>query len=112
MTEMSFVPSTLTVNVGEKVVWKNSSEVTHNVIDDSGKALNRMDVNLPSGGVPFASSLLLPEQSYSRVFTVPGVYRYVCTLHEAYGMKGVIIVRPSTTQLASDVQPKNSGGSK
>ncbi len=112
MTEMSFVPSTLTVNVGEKVVWTNSSEVTHNVIDDSGKALNRMDVSLPSGSVPFGSSLLLPHQSYSRSFTVPGVYRYVCTLHEAYGMKGVIIVRPSTTQLANDVQPKNDGGSK
>lgn len=95
MTDMGFVPPAITVNVGDKVVWKNSSQVIHNVVDDSSKALSTIDVKLPSGAHPFDSGLLQPGQSFSRVFTKPGIYRYVCTLHEGSGMKGVVIVRPS-----------------
>jgi plastocyanin len=95
MTDMGFVPPAITVNAGEKVVWKNSSPVIHNVVDDASKALSRIDVKLPSGASPFDSGLLQPGQSYSRVFTEPGIYHYVCTLHEGSGMKGVVIVRPS-----------------
>jgi copper-containing nitrite reductase/plastocyanin len=95
MTDMGFVPAAITVNAGDKVVWKNSSPVIHNVVDDASKALSVVDVKLPSGARPFDSGMLQPGQSYSRVFTEPGVYRYVCTLHEGSGMKGVVIVRPS-----------------
>ncbi len=95
MTDMGFVPPAITVNVGDKVVWKNSSQVIHNVVDDASKALSTIDVKLPSGVHPFDSGLLQPGQSFSRVFTEPGIYRYVCTLHEGSGMKGVVIVRPS-----------------
>jgi len=95
MTDMGFVPPAITVNVGTRVVWKNSSPVIHNVVDDASKALSRVDVSLPSGARPFDSGLLQPGQSFSRVFREPGVYHYVCTLHEGSGMKGVVIVRPS-----------------
>jgi len=95
MTEMGFVPAAITVNAGDKVVWKNSSPVIHNVVDDVSKALSVVDVKLPSGARPFDSGMLQPGQSYSRVFTEPGVYHYVCTLHEGSGMKGVVIVKPS-----------------
>src|SRR5581483_8604170 len=95
MTDMRFVPPAITVNVGDRVVWKNSSPVIHNVVDDADKALSRIDVKLPSGAHPFDSGLLQPGQSFSRVFTEPGIYRYVCTLHEGSGMKGVVVVRPS-----------------
>src|SRR5215472_4680730 len=95
MTDMGFVPVAITVNAGDKVVWKNSSQVIHNVVDDASKALSVVDVKLPSSARPFDSGMLQPGQSYSRVFTEPGVYRYVCTLHEGSGMKGVVLVRPS-----------------
>jgi plastocyanin len=95
MTDMGFVPAAITVNAGDKVVWKNSSQVIHNVVDDARKALSVVDVKLPSGVRPFDSGMLQPGQSYSRVFTEPGIYRYVCTLHEGSGMKGVVVVRPS-----------------
>jgi copper-containing nitrite reductase len=100
MTDMGFVPPAITVNVGTKVVWKNSSQVIHNVVDDESKALSRIDVKLPSGASPFDSGLLQPGQSYARVFTEPGIYGYVCTLHEGSGMKGVVIVRPSAVLAA------------
>lgn len=95
MSEMAFMPATITVSVGQRVVWKNSSQAVHNVVDDASKALSLADVKLPSSVQPFDSGFLQPGQTYSRVFTVPGVYRYVCTLHEGNGMKGVVIVRPS-----------------
>jgi len=65
-------------------------------VDDASKAISVIDVKLPAGVQPFDSGYLQPGQTYSRVFTVPGIYRYVCTLHEGNGMKGVVIVRPST----------------
>ncbi|MBZ5547229.1 MAG: nitrite reductase, copper-containing [Acidobacteriia bacterium] len=93
MSDMGFIPTTVTVNVGDQVTWRNTSQVIHNVVDDAGKALYRIDVKLPSGSRPFDSGLLQPNQAFTHVFTVPGVYRYVCTLHEGNGMKGVVIVR-------------------
>lgn len=96
MSEMAFLPATITVSVGQRVIWNNSSPAVHNVVDDASKALSLEDVKLPASVQPFDSGFLQPGETYSRVFTVPGVYRYVCTLHEANGMKGVVIVRPST----------------
>ena len=101
MSEMDFSPQTLIVDAGDRVVWKNTSDVTHNVIADPAKALYRVDVKLPSGGRPFGSDYLQPGQSFSHVFEVPGTYRYVCTLHEGSGMKGVIIVKGSEALRAS-----------
>lgn len=101
MNDIGFSPATLTISAGQKVTWQNSSGVVHNVVDDASKALNRVDVKLPPGGKQFDSGWLRPGESFRRVFTVPGVYRYVCTLHESQGMKGVVIVR-TAPMLASD----------
>ena len=67
MTDMGFVPPAITVNVGTKVVWKNSSQVIHNVVDDASKALSTIDVKLPSGAQSIrlwfaaARTILLPR---------------------------------------------------
>ena len=50
MNGMGFLPRTLVVSVGEKVMWKNTSEVTHDVVADPAKALYRVDVKLVSFG--------------------------------------------------------------
>jgi nitrite reductase (NO-forming) len=101
MSDMGFMPQTLVVNAGERVVWKNTSQVTHNVVADPSKALYRVNVKLPAGAKPFGSEYLQPGQSFTRVFNVPGTYRYVCTLHEGSGMKGVIIVKGAEVLEAS-----------
>jgi plastocyanin len=94
MGSMSFVPTTITINTGEQVVWKNTSSYYHNVVDDPTRALRRVDVSSPSGSAPFASSLLQPGTSFYHVFDKPGTYHYVCVVHEGSGMKGTVIVRP------------------
>jgi copper-containing nitrite reductase len=93
MTDMGFSPATITINAGEKVTWTNTSQVTHNVIADARRAVVPVDIKLPAGATPFGSAMLQPGQKFSRTFDVPGIYRYVCTLHETSGMKGIIIVK-------------------
>ena len=75
-----------------------SSNAIHNVVDDGAKALDKTDVALPVSGKPFDSGYLQPGQTFTRVFTQTSTYRYVCTLHEGNGMKGVIVVRPGKPQ--------------
>ncbi|HUI82659.1 MAG TPA: copper-containing nitrite reductase [Candidatus Binatia bacterium] len=110
MSEMRFLQPELVVNVGEVVTWKNSSSNIHNVVADPAKALVAADVRLPHGAQTFDSGFLQPGQSFTHRFTIPGVYRYVCTLHEGAGMKGVVVVKaPATTNLASRTAPNPDG---
>jgi plastocyanin len=94
MGSMSFSPATVTINVGEQVVWKNTSSFYHNVVDDPARALYRVDVSSPSGTNLFASPLLQPGTNFYHVFDKPGTYRYICVVHETGGMKGTVIVKP------------------
>ena len=89
------MPATISITAGEQVVWKNTSGYYHNVVDDPTRALNPMDVSFPSGTAPFGSSLLYPGTTFDHVFDKPGIYHYVCTIHESAGMKGTVIVKPA-----------------
>lgn len=93
MSETGFTTPKIFIHAGQAIVWNNSSQAIHNVIADSGKAMVSGDVQLPSGAAPFGSGYITPGQSYSHVFTKPGIYKYVCTLHENNGMKGIIVVK-------------------
>lgn len=94
MGSMSFIPATITINAGEQVVWKNTSTYYHNVVDDPGRAINRVDVSFPSGTSAFGSALLQPGGTFYHTFDKPGTYHYVCVVHETGGMRGTVIVRP------------------
>ncbi|MDO8531864.1 MAG: cupredoxin family copper-binding protein [Dehalococcoidia bacterium] len=66
MEGLVFKPATLTVPVGATVTWVNRDAAPHNVV-----AQNKA----------FASSVLGRDAAWSRTFTQPGAYSYVCTLH-------------------------------
>lgn len=55
MSDMAFMPPKIVIKVGQKVTWKDSSEVIHNVVDDTGKAINQADVHVPEDGKAFDS---------------------------------------------------------
>jgi copper-containing nitrite reductase len=95
MGSMSFIPAIITINAGEQVVWKNTSTYYHNVVDDPGRAINRVDVSFPSGATAFGSALLQPGGTFYHTFDKAGTYHYVCVVHETGGMKGTVIVRPA-----------------
>jgi plastocyanin len=73
MTESQFVGGDLTISVGDTVVWINNSTETHTVT-----------------AADFDSGDIEPGQEFSREFTEPGEYAYVCIHHS--GMEGTIIV--------------------
>ena len=72
-----FKPSSLTINVGDSVVWTNKDSVQHTVTSDSGNELKSS--SLSNGG------------SYSHTFLIPGTYPYHCAPHPY--MKATITVQ-------------------
>lgn len=81
MVGMKFDPPAPTIKPGTAVVWTNTSKTTtHNATREQ----------LPE---PFKTGDLGPGQtSEPRQFNKAGDFPYVCTIHEAMGMKGTIHV--------------------
>jgi plastocyanin len=87
-----FDPSRVTVPAGTTVLWRNISAVQHTVTADAARAKTASNVQLPSSTDPFESESLTQGQTFARQLTVAGEYRYVCRIHEASGMVGIVTV--------------------
>ncbi len=90
--ELNFQPSSLTIQVGDTVEWRNVSELPHTVTADPQKAADPSHVALPEGAEAFDSGFIQAGDSYSRTFDVPGEYRYFCIPHEGAGMVATLTV--------------------
>jgi plastocyanin len=90
--QLRFLPDTVRIRAGQAVRWENGSDIVHTVTADPERAAQPSNVALPGGARPFHSGDLVPGSTYTRVFTVPGSYRYVCLPHEMAGMVGVVVV--------------------
>jgi plastocyanin len=77
----AFLPATLTVPPGTTVTWSNHDEEPHNVVD------------VPVAGQPrvFRSQAVDGGEKYSFVFSQPGTYNYICSIHPR--MQGTIVVK-------------------
>jgi plastocyanin len=76
----SFAPATLEVPVNSTVTWQwNSGGIEHNVTFETAPSSG----NRTSGSFP-------------RTFQTAGTYAYVCTIHAAQGMSGVVNVTAGT----------------
>jgi plastocyanin len=85
MTEdLLFAPETVTVQVGDTVVWQNRSNVGHTVTADE----------VPPGVALFDSGTVEPGAEFRQTFTAPGTYHYYCVPHRGQGMIGTVIVEP------------------
>lgn len=93
---ISFSPPAVTIAVGETVEWRNKSLITHNVTDDPRRAEQPGDAIVPAGTQAFDSGDIPAGQVYRQIFTVPGTYRYLCTLHESEGMVATVVVSPAS----------------
>ena len=76
-----FLPSEVTIGVGESVTWHNDSGVIHTVT--SGIAEDGPD------GV-FDSSIIMSGGIFTYTFTETGRYEYYCSIHP--WMTGIVIV--------------------
>ena len=66
IVDFSFDPDTITVEVGDTVVWTNEDSARHNVAADDDS---------------FASDNLAEGETFSHTFEEAGTFDYVCTLH-------------------------------
>ena len=89
----SFDPDTVTIKAGEAVLWRNNTLIGHTVTADPKKAEDASHVALPPGAVTFDSGDVPGGKSWQYIFTVPGIYKYICIPHESKGMLGTVIVQ-------------------
>lgn len=106
---MQFLPSTVTIHAGDAVEWtQNDLHEVHTVTflkpGQKAPAYPSATTDTPAGGSVvngpgfYNSGLMEPGQTYTLTFTKPGVYHYVCAIHDEapMSMTGTVIVLPST----------------
>lgn len=86
VTNYVYSPAEVTINVGDKVIWKNNGG-NHNV--------NGSKTKFPANPESFGNSLGT-GWTYEYTFTTAGTYNYQCDPHAAFGMVGKVIVNPKT----------------
>jgi plastocyanin len=90
----AFHPALVVIEAGETVIWRNASVLVHSVTAHPDFATSRESFELPPGAAPFHSGLLIPGDSYTHTFEVPGTYEYFCAPHEASRARGWVEVEP------------------
>ena len=78
MGDNFFRPASVTVNVGDTVVWTNTGRFPHDVTSVGGGPLN-------------SPRFMMNGATYSFTATTPGTYNYQCTIHD--GQDGILIVQ-------------------
>jgi len=121
---MRFMDATKVIHVGETVEWTSAEAVTSHTITfgpeppPNNQILPSANVTVDADGVRHASisspsdavhSGFITESPQDRIglpqaplsatrfrvtFTQPGVYHYICVLHDELGMAGVVVVLP------------------
>jgi plastocyanin len=81
-----FSPVTRTIQTGDSIRWRNDDTVNHQVVADNGL---------------FASPVLRPRASYTKLFTTSGTYKYRDALKPS--SRGTIVVKgpPPSVSIAA-----------
>jgi plastocyanin len=74
MDANKFLPRTVTINAGDKVIWVNDDDLAHNAV-----------------GNGWSTSILQQYDQDSVRFNRAGTYRYICSIHPT--MTGTVVVR-------------------
>ena len=93
--EHTFDPPLVVIEAGETVLWRNDTVLVHSITAHPDFATTRESFELPLGAEPFHSGLLIPGDTFTHTFEVPGTYTYFCAPHEAGRHAGWVEVRPA-----------------
>jgi len=101
MTAEAFQPATITITVGEDVVWHNNSARAHSVTAYDDGIPDDADF-FATGGYDSTSAAreawdglngaLESGETFSHTFETPGKFNYFCIPHERAGMAGQVVV--------------------
>jgi predicted secreted protein with PEFG-CTERM motif len=95
ITDECFIPSEVTINPGDQVIWSNDDSAAHTVT--AGSAADG-----PSG--VFDSSLFMAGTTYSFQFEDEGDFPYFCMVHP--WMEGIVHVGTAGTVSAEPISAK------
>jgi plastocyanin len=114
----AFLPTSVTINVGDTITWTTGADFVHTVTflsgtqappvvrPDGSEVIQPAETAFPAGGptydgTKFVNSGLLEgkDKTFSLTFTKAGAYDYLCLLHR--GMGGQV-----TVQAAGSAYPK------
>ncbi len=76
---LRFSPESILITTGKKVCWQNTASFNHTVTSDTGTVLN--SGNVAGGGF------------YVHTFASTGTVAYHCTIHQADGMVGKVVIQ-------------------
>ncbi len=79
ISNLAFVPATITVNAGTTITWTNNDNVLHTVTNDTGSS------------EVFDSGSMSQGSHFSHTFSTVGTFHYHCTFHTF--MLGTVIVQ-------------------
>jgi plastocyanin len=94
----SFRPVEFEIKAGTEVIFENRGRNDHNILPDSVANDEEMTALLTSSDAPTAWGVIaadfVPGDTFSHLFTVPGIYSYYCSIHGSpgAGMYGVLVV--------------------
>jgi plastocyanin len=89
----AFGPTTLTINVGDRVTWVNHDQVPH-------------DATTTNAPVSFRSPMMEQGDTWMYQFTTPGTYEYYCSIHPS--MRAKIIVKAAAEPEPEPSEPRTS----
>jgi len=114
-----FVPRTIEVVAGTRVVWTNVGVNPHSVTADDSSFDSNSGCSTAIESTPFC---MLPTQEYALVFGTAGTFPYYCKVHGGAGgagMSGVVVVTsnpdpgpPPPEQPPPSPPPPEDGGSE
>lgn len=87
-----FDPIGIHLQVGQAVRWTNEDAGNSHTATAYHPDNFDRPRRIPLDAEPWDSGYLLPGDSYSTTFTMPGVFDYYCLPHEMAGMVGRIVV--------------------
>jgi len=77
-TILTFAPESILITAGKKVCWQNVASFEHTVTSDTGTVLQ---------------STLAGGTFYTHTFASTGTVTYHCTIHQANGMVGKVVIQ-------------------
>ena len=108
MSTDAFRPENITVEVGETVVWRNTSKQGHTVtaygdqLPDGAEYFASGDADSQSAAedawMDGAGGRLGQGDTFEHTFETPGEHGYFCIPHEEVGMVGVVTVEESGSE--------------
>ena len=94
-----FDPIGIRVEPGTIVRWRNNDPGNSHTTTAFHPQNNQHPLRIPADAKPWNSDYLLPDETFSVMLTVAGVYDYFCIPHEMAGMFGRIVVAHSEAVL-------------